>query len=105
MSMALNDDFNTPEVMAAFFEIMRLFNNICRVPGKVKPEQQAVAEVYFSWLKSHGTILALFQEEPVAFLSKLDDMILRRRGVTRENIDAVVLDRARARQEKLLSFR
>jgi cysteinyl-tRNA synthetase len=97
---ALNDDFNTPEVMAAFYEVMRLFNNLCRTPGKVKPEQQAVAEVYFAWLKSQGEVMALFQEEPGAFLNKLDDMILRRRSLNRNDIDKLVTERTSARAAK-----
>jgi cysteinyl-tRNA synthetase len=100
MAEALDDDFNTPEAMAALYEVMRLFNNLCRTPGKVKPEQQAVAEVYLPWLKRQGEIMALFQEEPIAFLKTLDDMILNKRGLTRENIDQLVVERSRARQEK-----
>lgn len=95
-----DDDFNTPEIMAAFYEVMRVFNNICRVPGKVKPEQQAVAEVYSSWLCKHGELMALFQEEPVGFLNTLDDMILRRRGLTREKIQELVSERSKARADK-----
>jgi cysteinyl-tRNA synthetase len=97
---ALNDDFNTPEAMAALYEVMRLFNNLCRTPGKVNPEQQAVAEVYWPWLKRQGEIMALFQEEPVAFLKTLDDMILKKRGLTRESIEQLVVERSRARTEK-----
>ena len=100
MTAALNDDFNTPEVMATFFEVMRIFNNLCRAPGQVKPEQQAIAEVYSAWLKNHGEIMALFQEEPVRFLNTLDDMILRKRGLQSESINQMVADRAQARLDK-----
>ena len=97
---ALDDDFNTPEVMAALFEVMRIFNQLCRKPGPAKPEQQAISEVYFSWLKKHGELLALFQEEPKSFLKTLDDMILGRRGVERQKIDALVAERKKVREEK-----
>lgn len=100
ITSALNDDFNTPEVMAAFYEVMRLFNNLCRTPGKVKPEQQAVAEVYGAWMKKQGELMALFQEEPAQFLQKLDDMILRKRGINRDRIDQLVGERTKARTEK-----
>jgi cysteinyl-tRNA synthetase len=97
---SLDDDFNTPELMAALYEVMRLYNSICRLPGKVKAEQQAVAEVYGAWLKKQGEVAALFQEEPEAFLGTLDDMILRRRGLARESISQLVSERAKARLEK-----
>ncbi|OFZ12079.1 MAG: cysteine--tRNA ligase [Bdellovibrionales bacterium RBG_16_40_8] len=100
IALSLDDDFNTPEVMAAFYEVMRVFNNLCRVPGKIKPDQQAIAEVYFAWLRKQAELMAIFQEEPITFLHKLDDMILRRRGLARENIDKTVAARTRARIEK-----
>ncbi len=97
---ALNDDFNTPEAMAAFYELMHIFNSLCRTPGKVKPEQVAVAEVYYSWLRKQGELMALFQEEPHTFLRSLDDMILNRKKLDRAQIEVLVAERAKARQEK-----
>jgi cysteinyl-tRNA synthetase len=100
ITAAFDDDFNTPEVMAAFYEVMKMFNTICRTAGKMKPEQQAVAEVYYSWLKKHGEIMALFQEEPQSFLRTLDDMLLRKKELNRDQIDQMVTSRAQARVEK-----
>jgi len=97
---ALNDDFNTPEVIARFFEVMRLFNNMCRTPGKAKPEQKAIAEVYFHWLRDKGGLMALFQEPPAQFLRELDDMLLKKLGVARDAVDQVVEERMKARLEK-----
>jgi cysteinyl-tRNA synthetase len=59
-----------------------------------------VAEVYAAWLKKHGQIMALFQENAAPFLETLDDMILTKRGVTRNSIDQLVSERWKARQEK-----
>lgn len=97
---ALNDDFNTPEVIARFFEVMRLFNNLCRTPGKAKPEQKAIAEVYFHWLRDKGGLMALFQEPPAQFLRELDDMLLIKLGVAREEVNRIVEERMKARTEK-----
>src|SRR5690606_2444467 len=94
---ALNDDFNTPEVMAQFFEITRLYNNLCRKPGKVKPEQQAVAETYFHWLRDMGQLLSLFNEPPADFLRELDDILLRRKDISRDEVDRLVTERTQAR--------
>ncbi|MCB0385850.1 MAG: cysteine--tRNA ligase, partial [Bdellovibrionales bacterium] len=97
---ALDDDFNTPEVMARIYEVMRLFNNLCRVPGKVTPEKKAVAEVFFHWLKKKGQLMALFQEAPQEFLRRLDDMLLEKKGVRREDVDSLVKERGQAREIK-----
>lgn len=97
---ALDDDFNTPEVMAQFFEIMRLYNSICNVAGKVKPEMQAVAEVYFHWIRDKANVMALFTEDPEKFLNALDDILLRKKNLSREKIDELVQSRTAARTEK-----
>ncbi|MEQ1665244.1 MAG: cysteine--tRNA ligase [Bdellovibrionales bacterium] len=100
IAQSLDDDFNMPEVMAALYEVMRAFNTLCRVPGAVKPVYQAVSEVYLPWMKKQGEMFALFQEEPEAFLKKLDDMILRKKNLDRIKIDQMVLERGQARSDK-----
>jgi cysteinyl-tRNA synthetase len=94
---ALDDDFNTPEVIARIFEVMRLFNNLCRTPGKVTPEKKAIAEVFFHWLRDKGQMMALFQELPGEFLRKLDDMLLQKSGISRDQVDKLVGERMEAR--------
>ncbi len=97
---AMDDDFSTPEVMAAFYEVMKVFNTLCRTSGKARPDQQAVAEVFYSWMRKQGEMMALFQEKPQPFLNTLDNMILKKRGIDRANIDQLVTDRAKARVDK-----
>ena len=97
---SMDDDFNTPQVIAEFYELMRLYNQICRSPGKIRPEQAAVAESYYHWLRSHADIMALFQEDPESFLIQLDDMLLKKKGLQREAVDALVKERSEARDQK-----
>ncbi len=96
---ALNDDFGTPEVMARLFESVRAFNHYQRgqkVTGKVK----ARAEVLVKWFSEYGKMMSLFQEEPHAFLHYLDDMLLKKANVKREEVDELVLARREARKAK-----
>lgn len=97
---ALNDDFNTPEVMAQFFEVMRVYNSLVRKPGKVTPQMGAVAETYYHWLRSKGELMALFNEEPESFLLSLDDLLLKKKSLSRAEIDGLVEERIQARSEK-----
>jgi cysteinyl-tRNA synthetase len=97
---ALDDDFNTPEVIARVYEVLRLFNNLCRTPGKITPDKKAIAEVFFHWLKDKGQLMALFQEPPAEFLRKLDDMLLEKSGVSRSQVDKLVAERVDARTRK-----
>ncbi len=100
ITQALNDDFNTPEVLARIFEVVRLFNQQCRTPGKPRPEHRAMAEVFFHWLKDKGSVMALFQESPGDFLNLLDDMLLEQKGLERSKIDELVQRRFAAREQK-----
>lgn len=97
---SFNDDFNTPEVMARIFEVTRVFNQLARKPGTIKPEIRALCEVYYHWVKSKGEPMALFQEDPVSYLRELDDLLLAEKGLSREVIEALVEERRVARQAK-----
>lgn len=97
---ALDDDFNTAKAFAELYEVMRLFNTLCRKPGKVTPEQQAVADAFVHWMKRKGEVLALFQEEPTSYLRSLDDMLLKKKGVERQQVDELVTERTKVRTEK-----
>lgn len=44
--------------------------------------------------------MALFQEEPAEFLQKLDDMLLRKKNLNRDQIDQLVRQRTEARTQK-----
>ena len=97
---AMDDDFNTAEAMARFFEVVRVFNNYARKPGKVSAEAAAVAEVFFHWIRDKGSVLALFQNSPAEYLIRLDDLLLGRKDLKRKDIDDLVRQRTEARAAK-----
>ena len=97
---ALNDDFNTAEVLARFFEVLRAYNNKCRTPGPITPQKKAISEVFYHWLRNQAEILALFQEEPEDYLRTLDDRLLTRRKLHRADIDKLIEERGEARKNK-----
>jgi cysteinyl-tRNA synthetase len=97
---ALNDDFNSAEVFARVFDLVRQYNNLCRRPGKVGAEQVAVAREFLSQLREITAVTALFGEEPRGFLRDLDDLLLKKKSLKREDIDHLVQERAQARVQK-----
>ncbi len=97
---SLNDDFNTAEVFAKVFDLVRQYNDLCRKPGRVTPEQREMARTFLSKLAEVSEILALFSEPPKEFLKSLDDLLLNRKGLDRKEIDGLVEERAKARAEK-----
>lgn len=97
---ALNDDFNTAEAFGKVFELVRQYNNICRRPGKVKPEQVLVAQSFLKEMKEVSEVMALFGESPKDFLVSLDDLLLSKKSLNRSEINALVEERAKARADK-----
>jgi len=97
---ALDDDFNTPEVMARIYEVVRLFNNLARRAGKVTAERKTIAEVFVNWLKNKGSFMSLYQESPAKYLRLLDDLLLKQKGLQRDKIDQLVAARTQARAER-----
>ncbi|MGE3975335.1 MAG: cysteine--tRNA ligase [Bdellovibrionales bacterium] len=99
-SEALNDDFNTPEVFARVFELIRSFNAGYRPGMKVTPQVKWRATELQKFILESGELMSLFQEAPDKFLRLLDDMLLEQMGIQRANIDSLIQERNQARQAK-----
>lgn len=97
---AMDDDFNTAEAFGKVFELVRQYNNLCRKPGKITPEQVAVAETFLNEMSVVSEVLSLFGEPPKEFLISLDDLLLAKKGLDRKEIDRLVSERAKARVNK-----
>ena len=99
---ALNDDFNTPEVMASIFEVVRLFN------AKVKPLIKAQAQPLVlsralavrSWILNVGDLMSLFNEPAAEYLRGLDDRLLVKMNLERAHVDQLVQERWQAKLSK-----
>ena len=94
---ALNDDFNTPQMFAHIFEITRTFNAFVQDQIEDLPE---IAKAFQSFIKKQGILLALFQEDPDVFLRKLEDILLAKQNIKREDIDQMIEERNKARLKK-----
>lgn len=97
---SLNDDFNTPEMFAAIYNVIRSFNSAVRLGAKVTPEALKTALDFRSWIHEQGALLALFQEPAGEYLRLLDDMLLKEKGLERAEIDFLVEERSKVRAAK-----
>ncbi len=97
---SLDDDFNTAEVIARVFEVVRTFNNLVRTPGPVTPKKAAIAKAFLDFTAWVGGLMSVFAEPPAQFLQTLDDMLLRRKNLSRSEVDALVGERSAARAAK-----
>lgn len=97
---ALNDDFNTGEVMAAIYEVVRAFNALGAAKKAKDAVIQATANAFLGWIGEKGALMALFQEEPVAMLQHLDDVLIAEKGLDVMKIEGLVAKRQQARTDK-----
>ncbi len=97
---ALNDDFATPEVFAAIFEVVRQFNNQVRRGMKVNPAVQGKSLAFHQFVKKVGALMSLFQEPAQEFLTHLDELLLKKMNLERSRVEALVAERSAARAAK-----
>lgn len=100
VTKALNDDFGTPEVFAAIFEVTRQFNNQVRRGLKTNPAVQGKALAYRNFVHRVGKLMSLFQQPAQAFLQDLDSRLLAQMKIERSTVEAVVAERNAARTAK-----
>ena len=97
---ALDDDFNTPEMFAAIFLVVRTFNGQVRLGQKMTGDAKATVEAFRDFVLYQGSLLSLFQEPPAEYLRLLDDMLLVQKQLDRSKIDELVAQRIDARTAK-----
>ncbi len=96
---SLNDDFNTAEFISHVFEATRAFNAL-KIATKRKPTHRGTAEYFINWMKDYGEMSALFFEDPTQILDDLDSMLLKEKGIEKEDILKLLSEREEARAIK-----
>ena len=85
---AMDDDFNTPEALAAMFELVREIN-------KAREQDQQKAARMAATLKQMGAVLGILQDDPEQWLRGGAEG-----GLSDEEIETLIQQRLDARQEK-----
>lgn len=83
-TMAMDDDFNTPEALAVLFDISNIIN-LCKV------DDSAAIVIYAHTLRKLGGFLGILQNDPEEFLT---------RSVDRDQVNQLVTERDTARNDK-----
>ena len=97
---ALNDDFNTTEMMANIFEVVRVFNAQNIAKKKKDANALATAKAFKEWIGNWAAVSALFLEEPTEFLKTLDDILIGEKGIDKTEVEALIKARDEARAAK-----
>ena len=99
LCLALDDDFNTPQMWAQVFLLVRSFNNTVNMSSSSKKVFH-ICQSFTQLLNQCGELCALFQEEPQKYLYQLDNMLLKQMSLERHIIQAKVDERQKARAQK-----
>jgi cysteinyl-tRNA synthetase len=99
-SEAMNEDFGTPSAVAAVFEVIRQFNTQVKRGLKPNPAVLGKAQSFINFVQKIGKLMAMFQEPAQNFLLGLDNMLLEKMNLNRDEVDALVTERSAARLGK-----
>ncbi len=97
---ALNDDIGTPDAFATLFEVVRQFNSQVRRGMKTNPAIQGKSVAFINFVHKFGALMSMFQESAHDFLTKLDDLLLKKMNIERSAVDIIVNERTQARLGK-----
>lgn len=97
---ALNDDFNTQEVMAAIFDVIREFNSLNLFKKRKDVHARVSAQTFIDWIKEKGEIMALFQQDPAEILGELNKILVREKGIDSQKVEGLLEQRNKARDQK-----
>jgi len=97
---SVDDDFNSAELISYIFEVVRAFNALNLSKKKITSDKAATAQLFIQWLKNYGAMLALFEQNPASIISRLDDILLKKRNVSRDQVEALMQKRKDARAQK-----
>ena len=97
---ALNDDFNSAELISFIFEGVRAFNALGFAKKKKNAIHKGASEKFLAWMKYYGDLTALFNEEPQKLLSDLNDILIDMRKIDKKKVEELVQKRESAREQK-----
>jgi cysteinyl-tRNA synthetase len=95
---ALDDDFNTPQVLAVLAEAFTAANALADRKGKKTPEDKAKLAAFARDVREVGTTLGLFQRPPPAALAALRATAVARSGIDPAEVEARIAERTAARK-------
>jgi cysteinyl-tRNA synthetase len=100
---AMDDDFNTPRAVAALFEAARAINRIASMEKTSRdkvPHRDLLSKVHEEFAGTAEEVLGVLTEDPKKFLEAARKAGISELGITVEQIEALVAERAEARKKK-----
>ena len=96
----INDDFSTPQAVAVVFEQIRKFNSQFKRGMKSNASISSKAQMFLQFVSQLGAVMSLFNQPAEKFLKELDLKLLEKMNVKSQDIDLLVAERSKARDNK-----
>jgi len=97
---ALDDDFNTPQVLGLLAEAFNAAHALADRKGKKTPEERARLASFAGEARRVGEELGLFRREPARALLELRDRAASRRGIDQGEVARRIAERDEARRRR-----
>jgi len=97
---ALDDDFNTPQVLGLLAEAFTAANTLCDLKGKKSADQKGALAAFAAAARTAGQTLGLLQRAPRQALLALRTRAAARRGIDGASVEARLAERTAARQAR-----
>jgi cysteinyl-tRNA synthetase len=98
--VALDDDFNTPQVLGVLAEAFTAANALADLKGKKTPEQKAALAAFARDARELGATLGVLGRTPAEALLSLRTRAAARRGIDGAAVEAKLRERTGARAAK-----
>ncbi|HOP40798.1 MAG TPA: cysteine--tRNA ligase [Geobacteraceae bacterium] len=97
---AMDDDFNTAQVLGNIFDLVRAVNRVLAEGGKISANLRAILAKTRSALDEAGEVLGIFRTRPEDYLENAKERKLEELGISREEIEALIEERTAARKAR-----
>ncbi len=97
---ALDDDFNTPQVLGILAEAFTEANTLADRRGKKTPEDRAGLAAFARDVREVGRVLGLLQRRPAEALLAIRARAAARRGIDPARVEQRIAERAEARKAR-----
>jgi len=97
---AMDDDFNTAQVLGHIFDLVRAVNRALAEAGKPSKALKAILSRARQVLNEAGEVLGILRTRPDDYLEKARERKIVELGITREEIEALIDERTAARAAK-----
>lgn len=94
---AMDDDFNTAQVLGNIFDLVRAVNRVLAEGGKISANLKAILAKTRSGLDEAGDVLGIFRTRPEDYLENAKERKLEELGISREEIESLIEERTAAR--------